>query len=120
MRAVAPSQERRARTVDVARSAATSEPDRTAAQRALRGAPPALPILVGHDGRDDDAAFDNFLVVRVDVEKGEPRGQNPKDHGADHGAGHAPDAARKRGPADDRGGDRVEFEADADARLAAD
>ena len=31
----------------------------------------ALAVLIGNDGRDNDAAFDDFLVVRVDVEERE-------------------------------------------------
>ncbi len=61
-----------------------------------------------------------MIIVRVDVEEGEAGGQNAEDDCADHGAGHAADAARERGAADHGGGDRVELEADADARLAAD
>ena len=80
----------------------------------------ALSILVGDDGGDDDGALDDFLIMSVDVQEREPRGQHPQDHGADDGSGQPADAAGKRRAANDRGGDRVEFEADADAGLSAD
>jgi hypothetical protein len=39
-----------------------------------RGA--ALSVLVGDDWGDDDAALDDFLVMRVDVEESEARREN--------------------------------------------
>ncbi len=79
---------------------------------------PPLAVLVGDEGRHDDAALDDFLVVRVDVEEGEAGCQDAEDDRADHRAGHAADAAGVRGAADNRGGDAVELEGDADAGRA--
>src|SRR5271163_128668 len=77
------------------------------------GAASALAILVGDDGGNDDGALDDFLVMSVDVQEREPGGQHPEDYGTDDSSGQPADAARKRRAANDRGGDRVEFEADA-------
>ena len=58
-------------------------------------AAPALTILVGDHGADDDQALDDFLIVGANVEEGEARGQDAQDHRADHRAGHAPDTGRR-------------------------
>src|SRR4051794_32566830 len=52
-----------------------------------------LAVLVGDHSSDDDDALDDFLVVRVDPQKGKARRHHAEDDGADHRAGDAPDAA---------------------------
>jgi hypothetical protein len=42
----------------------------------LRLAATSLPVLVGDDRRDDDGAFDDLLIMGVDVEEREPGRQN--------------------------------------------
>src|SRR6202041_4047513 len=82
--------------------------------------PPPLAVLIGDHRRNNDAALDDFLVVRVDVKEREARRQNPEDDRPDDRSGHAADTARERGSADYGRGDRVEFETNADPGLPAD
>jgi hypothetical protein len=51
-----------------------------------RGA--ALSVLVGDDWGDDDAALDDFLVMRVDVEESEARRENAEHCRAHHRSDH--------------------------------
>src|SRR5580692_7437768 len=54
-------------------------------------------------------ADDDVLQRRVDAEQNHARLQRLHEHGAEHSARHRADAARKRGPANNGGGDDQEF-----------
>lgn len=78
---------------------------------------PFVPVLVGHDGGNDDHAFDDVDVENIDPKEGETRGEDSQDQHPYDGPGDPPDPAEKRGAADDDRRDRVELPHQTGARL---
>src|SRR5437899_9520537 len=78
-----------------------------------RGAVTSRPSLGAVQNRreHDDDPDDRGLPVRGDPHQHQAVLDDPRDAGADEHAQHAPRAARERGPADHRRGDRVELPA---------
>src|SRR5699024_5491366 len=74
--------------------------------------------LVPGDREPDDDADDDVLDVDVDVQQDGPVADQLDQESADDGAGNPALSAEQARPADHRGGDGIEFEADTEVRLA--
>src|SRR6185312_3350610 len=78
----------------------------------------AIAIAIGNDRGHDDTAFDDVLDVGVEANECEPARHDAEDHRTNDRAADASDTSGEAGPADHRGGNRVELVRHAHAGLA--